>query len=612
MMRMGSRRLVCGISADRLSAAVWLLAGMAMLLGVLFRFVSLGAPLFWQDEAYTALRVTGHTNAAYQRIFDGRVHSVAEVRSFVTLDPARGVADVARALAAEEPQHPPGFYVLDRLWIGSFGSTPAGFRGLSALLGTLGIALAFALGRRLGGKLAGALFAALVALSPLFILYARQAREYAFFADATLLGTLVFVHALETRRWGAWVLYALTVALGAYIDPLYALVALAHGICTLFEPERVRAFVAWALACAVGALSFLPWALAAVRGREDVAGQLDWARTAYPPAELVTKWIFNVAALAFDGEFRVLALAPIAALVILILAGAIVAAARLREKRGPRIAFVVGAVTLLFFVARDGIGGAHYQTIPRYLMPLWVGLLLAASLGFAHVLRLPRNALRAAAFTAWALLLGAGTAAAIVRGSSQTWWDDNDQIAFQQVASRIDGAARPLVISEAHWHVPLVLGRYVRSDGQFLLFSNGVPRIPAGRNAFVVTPTSGVLRSLLARTRSSYAVQNDSPPPPSIIATFHRRLMHDQAALERGNSPTFIPQNALYRLRPTAAAAVLLRTMPDMPASRSRGMARRVKRATANIWAPGAALSGPHSCTRTPAGGARGLCGRRD
>ncbi len=525
-----------------------------MLLGVLFRFVNLGAPLFWQDEAYTALRVTGHTNVAYRRIFDGRAHSVAEVRSFVTLDPGRGVADVVRALAAEEPQHPPGFYVLDRLWIGGFGSTPAGFRGFSAMLGALGIALAFALGTRLGGgKLAGALFAALFALSPLFILYARQAREYAFFADATLLGTLAFVEAVESRRRIAWAFYAATVVLGAYIDPLYALVALAHGICALFEARRVQAFVAWALACAIGALAFLPWALAAVRGREDVAGQLDWARTAYPPVELATKWIFNVAALTFDGEFRVLALAPIAALVILILACAIVAAVRLREKRGPRIAVVLGAVTLLFFVARDVIGGAHYQTIPRYLMPLWVGLLLTAALGFAHVLHSPMKALRAAAFTAWALLLCAGTAAALVRGSSQNWWDDNDQIAFQQVASRINGAPRPLVISEAHWHVPLVLGRYVRGDGQFLLFRAGIPPIPVGRNAVIVTPTWGVLRSLLARTRGFYCVQNDSPSPPNIIATFHRSLMHDQPALERGNSPAFVPQNALYRLRPATS-----------------------------------------------------------
>ena len=560
MIRMTSGRTDLGRSTDRLTTATWLMAGMAIVLGIVFRFANLGAPLFWQDEAYTALRVTGHTNAAYRRIFDGRVHSVAQVRSFVTLDPKRGVGDVARALAAEEPQHPPAFYVLDRLWIGAFGSTPAGFRGLSALLGIVGIALAFALGVTLGGdRRAGALFAGLFALSPLLVLYSRQAREYGFFADATLLGTLIFTLALRSRRPGAWAAYAATVALGAYVDPIYVLVALAHGICTLFEPQRVRALLAWTLACAVAALSFLPWLLAAMRGREDVATQLDWARTAYPLRELALKWVFNLAALGFDGEFRVLALAPLAALVILIVAAAVAVSMWMPQRRGARLALIVGAVTLVFFVARDALNGAHYETIPRYLMPLWIGLLLSAALGFAHLLRSEKAVLRAAAFTAWALVLGAGTAAALIRGSSQNWWDNNDQIAFQQVASRIDRAPRPLVISEGHWHVPLVLGRYVRSDGQFLLFAGRLPPIPAGRNAFVLTPTPDVLRALLARTRGSYSADNVSPGATNVIATFHRSLMRDQPALERGNSPTFVPHNALYQLRPNAAA----RTAPE-------------------------------------------------
>ncbi|MBC5821468.1 MAG: glycosyltransferase family 39 protein [Candidatus Eremiobacteraeota bacterium] len=551
---MTAGRTESGKATDRLAAAAWAIAAVAILLGIFFRFASLGAPLFWQDEAYTALRVTGHTDAAYRRVFDGRTHSVAEVRSFVTLDPKRGVADVARALAAEEPQHPPAFYVLDRLWIGSFGSTPAGFRGLSALLGVLGIALAFTLGATLGGgRLGGALFAGLFALSPLFVLYARQASEYGFFADATLLGTLLFAFALRSRRPGAWGAYAATVALGAYVDPIYLLVAVAHGICALFEPQRMRALAAWALACTAAALLYLPWLLAAMRGREDVAVQLDWARTAYPLRELALKWIFNLAALGFDGEFRFLALAPVAAVVIVIVAGGVAVSLWAPQQRGVRLALVLGAVTLVFFVARDALYGAHYETIPRYLMPLWVGLLLSASLGFAHLWRSDDGALRAGAFAAWILLLGAGTAAALIRGSSQNWWDNNDQIAFQQVASRIDRAPRPLVISEAHWHVPLVLGRYVRADGQFLLFAAEVPPIPAGRNAFVVTPTAGVLRTLLSRTRGSYTADNVSPAAANIIATFHRSLMRDQPALERGNSPTFVPDNALYRLRPSAA-----------------------------------------------------------
>lgn len=532
---------------------LWVAAA-AVLLGIVVRFANLGAPLFWSDEAYTALRVSGHSDAAFRRIFDGRQHSVGDVRAFTTLDPRRGVVDVVRALEKEDPHHAPAFYVLDRLWIGTFGSTPAGFRGLSAALGVLGIALAFALGAVLASRVAGALFAALFALSPLFVLYARQAREYALFMDATLLGTLALTYALRTRRSAAWVAYGITVALGAYVDPIYAFVVLAHGICALLEERRWRALGSWAVAAAAGALAFLPWALNALRERANITGQMDWAQTAYPPLELTLKWIFNVAALGFDAEFRNLALTPFAAAVILLLGAGVFACVRAADARSRRIALLLGATTLGFFIARDVLGDAHYEVVPRYLMPLWIGLLLAAALGCEKLLRARAHVARAIAFAGWCCVLAAGLGSALVRGNSQNWWDDNDQVPFQTIAATIDRASRPLVISESHWLVPLVIARYVRPDGTFLLFTDPVPAVPARRNAFIVTPTAPVLARLTAETRGVDEIDDISPPPATIIAAFHRRLRRDAPATVRGDEPAFVPQNALYRLRPKYTA----------------------------------------------------------
>lgn len=563
-------------SSDGMQRAVVWLAATAVIFGVIVRFANLGAPLFWSDEAYTALRVSGHSDAAFRRIFDGRQHSVGDVRAFTTLDPQRGVVDVARALAKEDPHHAPAFYVLDRLWIGAFGSAPAGFRGLSAALGVLGIALAFALGALLASRLAGAIFAALFALSPLFVLYARQAREYALFMDATLLGTLAFAYALRSRRSSAWFAYGVTVALGAYVDPIYAFVALAHGICTLFEARRWRALGSWTVAAAAGALAFLPWALNALRERENITGQLDWAQTAYPPLELTLKWIFNVAALGFDAEFRNLALAPFAAVTILLLGAGVFACVRCADPRPRRIALLLGATTLGFFIARDALGNAHYELIPRYLMPLWIGLLLAVALGCERLLRAGAAAPRALALACWCCLLAAGLGSALVRGNSPNWWDNNDQVAFQTIAATIDRAPRPLVISESHWLVPLVLARYVRRDGTFLLFTDPVPPVPPGRNAFIVTPTAPVLERLTAETRGVDVIDDISPSPATIIAAFHRHLRRDAPATVRGDVPAFVPQNALYRLRPSPGGrySVLDGTFPDTGAARMEVLPR--------------------------------------
>ena len=526
-------------------AALIACAALAVVVGIAFRFADLGAPLFWQDEAYTALRTTGHSEARYERVFDGGVHDVSEIRRFVTLDPERGVTSVVGALAREDPHHAPLFYALERLWIGAFGSSPAAFRSLSAALGTLGIALAFALGTALtGSRLAGSVAASLFALSPLFVLYARQAREYALFADVTLAATVLLVRALQAPSRGLWVAYAIGVAIGFYTDPLFALVALSHGIAVLWgaAPRRSRVR-SWAFATAGGAVAFAPWALNAARSRANISTQLDWGATAYPPAFVLQKWAFNLGALGFDAEFRRLALAPVALLVAIALGVAVVAVLR-RADGARRIIVPLAATTALAFIVRDVITGAHFSTIPRYLTATWIGLELALAVALSDGLAAPR--VRNLACVAWLALLGSGVVSGLVRDGAENWWDNNDQIAFQAIAREIDRADRPLVLTEAHWHVPLVIARYLRDDAQFVLFRNVVPALEPGRRMFLIAPTPAVLRAVAGR----FALVNLSPSPATAIAGFHRNLRAANPATFRGDAPAFVAENALWELRP--------------------------------------------------------------
>ena len=532
-------------------AAIVACAVIAIVFGIGLRFFELGRPLFWQDEAYTALRTTGHLEADYRPLFDGRLHGVSEVRAFVTLDPSRGVGDVVRALAREDPQHPPLFYVLERLWIGAFGSSASAFRSLSALFGALGIGLAFALGAALlRSRVGGAMSAALFAVSPLFVLYARQAREYALFADATMLGTLALLCALRAPTLRAWSAYAACVALGLYSDPLFLLVSVSHAAtCVLFGGALARRIVSWAAATVAGALPFAPWALNAMRRNGTISGELDWAQTLYPLKYLLQKWTFNVGALAFDAEFRSLWLLPFALLGIAGLIVGVVVFARRADRWVAAVLAPLTITTLVVVVARDALEGAHFATIPRYLIATWLGLeFVLASALYAGLRTAPYRTLAAAA---WLLFLALGIASGAIRGGAENWWDNNDQVAFQAVARAIDRADRPVVMSEAHWHVPLVLERYLRDDSDFLLFRSAVPAVPAERSAFLVSPTAAVLQSLMRRSARDYVLENVSPQTTTIISGFHRELVRASPATSRGtNTPAFVPQNALWNLRP--------------------------------------------------------------
>lgn len=522
----------------------------AALFGAGARFWDLDGPLFWQDEAFTALRATGHLEAELMRNFDGRAHPVQEIRALESVDPARGVPAVVRAIASEDPHHSPLFYAMERAWIGVFGTTPAGFRSLSATLGVLGIGLAFALGATLfGSRVGGALTASLLAISPIFVLYSRQAREYALFADATMLATLAFICALRRPARAGWAAYAASVALGFYVDPIFALVAAAHGLSAALEPGRRLAHLsAWFFAALAGALCYLPWALNALHEGGNIAGQMDWGRTAYPLKYLALKWGFNLAALGFDGEFRTLALAPVAALVIVGIGAVAVLLLRPTALPVARIVVPLGATTLAVLVARDALFDSHFELTVRYLTPFWLGLILAAAAALVRGLERPGR--RATAFALWVAVLSIGATAALVRGGAENWWDNNDQIAFQQMAREINRVDRPLVLSQGHPHPPLVLARYLRDDAAFVLFDNALPALPARRSAFVVAPTRELLDALVARAHGQYALANVSPQSSTVIARFHSGLWRAAPAVDRGDYAIFVPGNALWALQP--------------------------------------------------------------
>ncbi len=545
-------------SRGSLRSLVLVLAAVAILIGIGARVANLNAPLFWQDEAYTALRTTGHLQEDYLKLFDGRMHRVADVRAFETLDPARGVPAVVTALAHEDPHHSPLFYALDRMWIGAFGTSPAGFRGLSAALGIVAIGLAFALGTTLfRSRIGGAVAASLFAISPIFVVYARQAREYALFSCAIMLATLALVRALRTGGFVAWFAYALGVALGFYVDPIFALVVAGHAVTVVLQPgamsARVRGFATWAAATVAGGLAFVPWALNAFASRGNISDQLDWGANGYPLKALAQKWTFNVGALFFDGEFRTLLLAPIAIAIVLVVLALVANFVRRGDRAIARVLVPFGVATFVVLVGRDALFHSHFSVIARYLTPMWIAALFVCAAMLFAAMQTPRT--RVPATSLWAVLLCAGIASIGLRGFAENWWDNNDQIAYQAVAREIDDVPSPVMVSERHPHVPLVMARYLRATDDIVLFQGPVPALPGDRDAFVVAPSPETLAALSARSRGRYDVVNVSPKMRTIIASFHKDVLGATKTVHQDYTVAFVPENALWLLRPVHRTA---------------------------------------------------------
>ena len=98
--------------------------------------------------------------------------------------------------------NPPLYFMLLKAWTGLFGFSEFGVRSLSALASTACVPLVFVLGLELGGVTVGLIAATLLALSPVQLFFAHEARVYALlplFVLVAMIGLTRFLRTPDVR-----------------------------------------------------------------------------------------------------------------------------------------------------------------------------------------------------------------------------------------------------------------------------------------------------------------------------------------------------------------------------------------------------------------------------
>ncbi len=97
-----------------------------LIIGVFFRFVNLDKSVFWYDEAFTYLRISGYTETqVVQQFADGDEIGVEDLQKYQRANPEKGVTDTVKSLAVEEPQLSPLYYIMASFWMHWFGNSLA-------------------------------------------------------------------------------------------------------------------------------------------------------------------------------------------------------------------------------------------------------------------------------------------------------------------------------------------------------------------------------------------------------------------------------------------------------------------------------------------------------
>jgi mannosyltransferase len=216
--------------AQRAVLAVLVVAGAGL------RFATLGVQSIWYDEAATAQLM--------RMSLTGMLRGVPRTEST-----------------------PPLFYVLEWVWTRPFGTGAVGLRSMSAVIGTLTIALIYLAARRLlapaGEQVASRVAlasAAIVAFNPLLIWYSQEARAYSLVVALIAIGLWALPGACEGERRSTTV-WGLASALAIAAHYFAAFLVFPELLWLLWQTPRRRDLKIAAAAVVLTAAALTPLAL---------------------------------------------------------------------------------------------------------------------------------------------------------------------------------------------------------------------------------------------------------------------------------------------------------------------------------------------------------------
>lgn len=413
----------------------WLLISV-LVLGIGFRFLNLDRKILWHDEVYTSMRSAGYTRHEIDSsLFRDRFIPAPNLQWYQQPKPGSTFPDTIYSLAVEDPQHPPLYFVLSRFWMKLFGSGIAETRLFPALLSLPGIIMMYWLAIELfGSRLAALVAAALLALSPYDILFAQTNRQYSLLTTIVIGSSWLLLQAIRLPTWWNWGLYMLSLALGLYAHPFFALTIAAHGVYVLLvgrpEPNKdkpdpaqreslnpeeksaaprrrlkfsfpirrlvfdrppfgnLRLYLQFGIAVLEALILYSPWIAVMYFNRQRALATTDWAQVPTDFGYLIKLWLLSFTSLFVDLDFGFNN--PVTYLVRIPFLLLVIVGMVLLYRTAPRKTWLFVLlnflVPFLLLVLADVLLGGKRSAVSRYLVSCYPAIQLAVAYLFGVAL----------------------------------------------------------------------------------------------------------------------------------------------------------------------------------------------------------------------------------
>lgn len=424
-----------------------------LILGIFFRFVNLDRKVYWHDEAYTSMRAAGYTRHEIdEEIFQNRIIKASELQKFQQIKPKSSSEDTVESLATEDPQHPPFYFLIARLWMQQFGSSITVSRTLPAIISLISLPLIYFLALELfQSQLTALLSTVFLALSPFDLLFAQTARQYSMLTICVIASSFLVLKASRFSTWTNWIIYIIICTIGLCTHPFFALTLIAHAVFIIayrlsLKRKRQRILLKYLVSIGSIILLYSPWILVLKNNSQRALLTTDWAQTRVDFLYLVKLWILSFTSLFidFDFGFNNIGTYLLRLPFIILIFAALYLLCRENNRKNTLFILTSILVPFLLLVLPDLILGGKRSAVTRYLISCFPAIQLVVAYLFANKLLNGRSFWR----FIFGLVLTSSIVSCTVNALADTSWSKDLSYFNAAVARKINAAQSPILVCD--------------------------------------------------------------------------------------------------------------------------------------------------------------------
>jgi uncharacterized membrane protein len=471
-------------------------------IGIFFRFTDLNHKVYWVDEVFTSLRISGYSERdVSQKLFSGSLLSPSELQKYQYPAIEKSAFDTIKGLADKEPQQTPLYFIILRFWTQIFGNSLEVIRGCSAFFSVLTIPAIYWLCRELFESVSVSYFAvALFSISPFYLLYAQEARSYSLWGLTIILSNAALLMALRVNKRISWALYCFTLIIGFYTFLYSVFVAFGQGIYVVFREKfnLSKTVKLYLLSSGFAVISFIPWLNIIITNRQAISNYSGWQDGRIGFLELLSTLIGHLGHLFIDFDlgkdiniFSYWLYQGINYSIIVLIIYALYLLISRTESKIYLLILSLILPTGLGIILLDLIQGKHSVVAARYFMPCYLGITLAmAYLIDQQLISGVSQQFKKVWKIVIIFVISLSLLSCINILQAETWWHKTGGY-IPQLGRLINKSENPLVINEGDFWL-ISLSYYLNDQSKLMVVDsrNTINQLPAGFSDYFVFHSS--------------------------------------------------------------------------------------------------------------------------